>query len=115
MVGFVEPPYLSLFAEIGATLGSAESRQARSAEILRLLRSVVPYAAASITAIRSGSVEHVSLANDGYADHVEQHLNQWFVRNDPAYLLMRRSDGPPLRWRDNPFHYRETYSPQEVF
>lgn len=115
MVGPVEPPYLPLFAELGAILGCAESRQSRSAEILRRLQVVVPYAAASITAVRAGSVEHVSLANDGYSADVERHLNQWFVRNDPAYLLMRRSSCQPLRWRDSPFRYRDTFSPQEVF
>lgn len=111
----VEPPFLPLFAELGAILGSAESRQARSGEILRQLREVVPYAAASVTAMREGSTDHVSLANDGYTEPVERHLNRWFVRNDPAYLLMRRSACPPLRWRDSPFAYRETYSAREVF
>jgi len=111
----VEPPFLSLFAELGAILGSAESREARSAEILRRLRTVVPYAAASVSAAKPGTIEHVSLANDGYPPRVERHLNQWFVHHDPAYLLMRRSSGPPLRWRDNPFRYRDTYSAREVF
>jgi DNA-binding CsgD family transcriptional regulator len=111
----VEPPFLSLFAELGAILGSAESRQARSAEILKQLRSVVPYAAASVSAAKPGTIEHVSLANDGYPAPVERHLNQWFVHHDPAYLLMRRSLGPPLRWRDNPFVYRDTFSAREVF
>jgi DNA-binding CsgD family transcriptional regulator len=111
----VEPPYVALFAELGAILGSSTSRQSRSADILERLRVVVPYAAASITAAKSGSIEHVSLANDGYTQPVEHHLNHWFVHHDPAYLLMRRSSGPPLRWRDNPFRYRETFSAQEVF
>ncbi len=71
MVSVVEPPYLSLFAEIGAILGSAECRQARSAEILHQLRGIVPYTAASVTAVTAGSPDHVSLANDGYTDHVE--------------------------------------------
>jgi DNA-binding CsgD family transcriptional regulator len=111
----MEPPYLPLFAELGAILSSTESKQVRSAEVLRRLRVVVPYVAGSISAARAGSVEHVSLANVGYSEPVERHLNQWFVRNDPAYLLMRRSAGPPLRWRDNPFRYRDTFSAQEVF
>ncbi|HEX4725759.1 MAG TPA: autoinducer binding domain-containing protein, partial [Pseudonocardiaceae bacterium] len=111
----MEPPFLSLFAELGAILGSAESRETRSAEILRQLRSVVPYAAASVSAAKPGTIAHVSLANDGYPPPVERHLNEWFVHHDPAYLLMRRSSGPPLRWRDNPFHYRDTYSAREVF
>lgn len=110
-----QPPFLSLFAELGAILGSAESREARSAEILRQLRNVVPYAAASVSAAKPGTIEHVSLANDGYPPAVERHLNQWFVHHDPAYLLMRRTSGPPLRWRDNPFRYRDTFSAREVF
>jgi DNA-binding CsgD family transcriptional regulator len=111
----MEPPYLPLFAELGAILSSTESKQAKSAEVLNRLRVVVPYVAGSISAARSGSVEHISLANVGYSAPVERHLNHWFVRNDPAYLLMRRSAGPPLRWRDNPFRYRDTFSAQEVF
>jgi DNA-binding CsgD family transcriptional regulator len=111
----VEPRFPSLFAELGAVLGSSESRKSRSAEILRQLRPLVPYAAASVSAAQPGTVEHVSLANDGYSPKVEQHLNKWLVHNDPGYLMMRRSAGPPLRWRDSPGHYRDTYSVQEVF
>jgi len=111
----VEPPFVPLFAELGAILGSAESREARSAEILRQLRAVVPYAAASVSAAKPGTIEHVSLANDGYPPRVEHHLNDWFVHHDPVYLLMRRSAGPPLRWRDSPVTYRDTYSAREVF
>jgi DNA-binding CsgD family transcriptional regulator len=111
----VEPRVLSLFAELGAVLGSSESRQARSAEILRRLRPLVPYAAASVAAAKPGTVDHVSLANDGYSPKVEQHLNEWLVHHDPGYLMMRRSAGPPLRWRDGPGRYRDTYSVQEVF
>jgi DNA-binding CsgD family transcriptional regulator len=111
----VEPPFLSLFAELGAILSTGESRAARSAEILRQLRAVVPYVAASVSAAKPGAIEHVSLANDGYPPRVERHLNDWFVHHDAAYLLMRRSAGPPQRWRDNPFRYRDTYSAREVF
>jgi DNA-binding CsgD family transcriptional regulator len=111
----VEPRFLSLFAELGAVLGSSESRRSRSAEILRQLRPVVPYSAASVAAAQPGTVEHVSLANDGYSPRVEQHLNKWLVHHDPGYLMMRRSSGPPMRWRDSPGHYRDTYSVQEVF
>jgi DNA-binding CsgD family transcriptional regulator len=111
----LEPPFLPLFAELGAILGSAESRQARSAEILRGLRQVVPYVAASVAAAQPGTTEHVSLANDGYSAPVERHLNKWLVHHDPGYLLMRRTAGPPLRWRDSPGRYRETYSAREVF
>jgi DNA-binding CsgD family transcriptional regulator len=111
----LEPRFLSLFAELGAILGSAESRQARSAEILRRLQKVVPYVAASVSAAKPGTIEHVSLANDGYSAPVERHLNEWLVHHDPGYLLMRRSAGPPLRWRDSPGRYRETYSVREVF
>jgi DNA-binding CsgD family transcriptional regulator len=111
----VEPRFLALFAELGAILGSAESRQERSAQILRQLRTVVPYVAASVAAARPGAIDHVSLANDGYPIHVEQHLNDWCVHNDPAYLRMRRSAGPPLRWRDSPVDFRQTYSAREFF
>jgi DNA-binding CsgD family transcriptional regulator len=114
-VALLESPALSLLAELGAILGSAESRQARAAEILRRLRQVVPYVAASVSAAKPGTIEHVTLANDGYTEPVERHLNKWLVHHDPGYLLMRRSSGPPLRWRDSPGRYRETYSVREVF
>jgi DNA-binding CsgD family transcriptional regulator len=112
----VESQYLSLFAELGAILGSSESREARSAAILSALRPLVPYAAASISAMPTGSVDHVSLANDGYPEHVERHLNEGFVHRDPAFLLMRRSaESGPLRWRDVQGDYREMFSAREVF
>jgi len=111
----VEPRFLPLFAELGAILGSAESRQSRSAEILRQLHTVVPYVAGSVAAVRPGAIDHVSLANDGYPVRVEQHLNEWMVTNDPGYLMMRRSASRPMRWRDSPYAYRETYSAREVF
>lgn len=103
-----------LFANLGAILGSAASREERSAEILHALRPVVPFEAASVSALKAGTTEHVSLANFGYTERVETHLNTWFVRRDPAYLLMRREESLPLRWRDAP-HYREGYSAQQVF
>lgn len=111
----MDPTFLRLFAEIGAILSSSESKQDRAAGVLNALGVVVPYDAASISAARTGLVEHVSLANHGYPPVVERHLNNWFVRNDAVYLLMRRNGGPPLRWRDSPFRYRDTYSAQEVF
>ncbi|HEX3791505.1 MAG TPA: LuxR C-terminal-related transcriptional regulator [Pseudonocardiaceae bacterium] len=103
-----------LFAQLGAILGSSASREERAAEILDRLHDVVPYVAASVSAMKAGTVEHVSLANHGYSSTVEQHLNSWFVRNDPAYLSMRRVEGLPLRWRDAP-DYRQSYSAQQVF
>lgn len=103
-----------LFAELGAILGSSASREERAAEILAQLRLVVPFVAASVSAAKSGSIEHLSLANSGYSDRVEEHLNRKFVREDPAYLRMRREGTPPMRWRDVP-HYRESYSVREVF
>ena len=103
-----------LFAELGAILGSSASREERAADILGALRGVVPYVAASVSAATAGRIEHLSLANVGYSHRVEAHLNEKFVRDDPAYLFMRRENGPPMRWRDVP-DYRHSYSVQEVF
>lgn len=103
-----------LFAEVGAILGSAATREERAAEVLRALRAVVPYAAGAVTAVRCGSVEHLSLANAGYPAGVEEYLNGAFNRADPAYLTMRRRPGRPLRWRDAA-DYRSSYSATEVF
>jgi DNA-binding CsgD family transcriptional regulator len=86
-----------LFAELGAILGSSASREERA-----------------VSAARVGRIEHLSLANAGYSDLVENHLNRKFVREDPAYLRMRREALPPMRWRDVP-HYRDSYSVREVF
>ena len=103
-----------LFADLGAILGSAASREERAADILAQLRVVVPFVAGSVSAARAGSLDHRSLANAGYSLTVEQHLNHRFVRDDPAYLRMRRVECLPVRWRDLP-HYRQSYSVKEVF
>jgi DNA-binding CsgD family transcriptional regulator len=103
-----------LFAELGAILGSSGSREDRAADILTTLHAVVPFVAGSVSAARTGSLEHLSLANDGYLPAVEAHLNDKFVRDDPAYLFMRRKAGPPMRWRDVP-GYQHSYSVREVF
>ncbi|HWE91898.1 MAG TPA: LuxR C-terminal-related transcriptional regulator [Pseudonocardiaceae bacterium] len=110
--------HVDLLAEVGAILGSAAPRADRAVEVLAQLRTVVPYAAASITALPpapAGRIEHTTLANDGYSGPVEEHLNDRFVHQDPVYLLMRSRYGPPLRWRDAPFSYRDTFSVREVF
>jgi DNA-binding CsgD family transcriptional regulator len=111
----VRDQHIDLLAEVGSILGSGASREDRAAEVLGQLRSVVPYAAASVTAMSAGRIDHTSLANDGYPGPVEDHLNGRFVHQDPVYLLMRGGHGPPLRWRDAPFSYRDTFSVQEVF
>jgi DNA-binding CsgD family transcriptional regulator len=84
-------------------------------EVLGLFRSIVPYAAASISAWNPLTRRHERLANAGYPEAVQEHLDGWFVEHDEVFQLMRTVDPRPLRWRDMPFDYRSLYSAREVF
>jgi DNA-binding CsgD family transcriptional regulator len=84
-------------------------------EVLELFETIVPYAAASISAWNPLTGRHETLANRGYPEAVQRHLDGWFVDNDEVFQLMRTVDPRPLRWRDMPFDYRALYSAREVF
>ncbi|MFB9906750.1 helix-turn-helix domain-containing protein [Allokutzneria oryzae] len=106
---------IAFLIEVGAVLGGSAGSSEKAEEILAGLRKVVPYAAASLSTFHGFDVDHKALVNVDYPDKVLDHLDSWFVRNDPAYEHMRKVNRRPLRWRDTPFPYRETFSAQEVF
>ena len=101
--------------KIGQVAGSATAPDAAAAEVLELFRSIVPYAAASISTWNPFTDRHQTIVNAQYPPAVVTHLDTWFVCHDEVYELMRTVDATPLRWRDTPFDYRRMYSAREVF
>ena len=102
----------ALFA-IDAVAGSRSDPATGALEILELFRDVVPYAAASFSAWNPLTDRHETVASCGYPPALLEHVDTWFVRHDPVYVLMRTQDPRPLRWRDMPFDYRSTYTATE--
>lgn len=101
--------------DVSCAAASALPLRTLSEEILTILRSTVPYAAATICAWDPAKGCHVEVANAGYPPQVLEYLLVAFTRSDPAYRYMRDVDTTPLRMQDTPFDYYATYSYQEVF
>jgi DNA-binding CsgD family transcriptional regulator len=68
----------------------------------RVLRDLVPCAAFALTAWNpiSGADRHQVLVSDGYAGEILDHLNDDYVRDNPAFRLLRSRVPSALRWRD---------------
>lgn len=68
----------------------------------RLLQDLVPCAAFALTAWDpiSGSERHQLLASDGYSAEILDHLNDDYVRENPAFRLLHSTVPSALRWRD---------------
>ncbi|WP_018352982.1 helix-turn-helix transcriptional regulator [Longispora albida] len=102
--------------EIGCVAGGTPDPADAAAEVLSVLRRIVPYAAACVSRYDPLTGQHSTLANSGYPERVLHHLDTWFVDNDQGYQVMRGTDTRPLRWRDvAAFEYHDSYSAQEVF
>lgn len=98
-----------------AAAGAGAQAQQAGAEVLDLLRAMVPYAGSSLSSYDPLSGEHRTLASVGYDEVVQRHLDTWFVDQDAAYQHLRQVDRTPLRWRDFPFPYADMYSARQVF
>jgi DNA-binding CsgD family transcriptional regulator len=68
----------------------------------RLLRDLVPCAAYALAAWDpiSGSDRHRLLVSDGYSTTILDHLNDDYVRENPAFRLLHSRVPSALRWRD---------------
>lgn len=107
---------LGVVLDINGVVSSTTSSAVTAAqEILELLTSVVPYAAASLQVWNPISGRHETLANVRYSDKEIEHLDTWFVRHDEAFRYMRAVTPAPLRWRDMPFDYRQLFSAQNYW
>ncbi len=71
-------------------------------ETTRLLRELVPCSAYLLSAWDPllGKHGHRELASDGYSKRTIEHINDGFVRDNPAFPLMRMRTSGALRWRD---------------
>lgn len=56
-----------------------------------------------------------TIATQGYAPTVQQHLNGWFMNHDPAVLHQRTTRFTPARWADYPFDYGACLSAERYF
>ncbi|MEB3370017.1 helix-turn-helix transcriptional regulator [Saccharopolyspora mangrovi] len=75
---------------------------ARAAAAMRALRESIPWAAYALSAWNAGSGthRHITLASEGYEPHVQQHINDDYVANNPAFHLLHTRVPRALRWRD---------------
>ncbi|NEU96330.1 helix-turn-helix transcriptional regulator [Bradyrhizobium uaiense] len=74
----------------------------RTLEVTRLIRDLVRCSAFTLTAWDPLSQTHLhqTLASDGYAEKVLEHINDDFVTGNPAFAIAHRDDPRSLRWRD---------------
>ncbi|MCS3765517.1 MULTISPECIES: helix-turn-helix transcriptional regulator [Bradyrhizobium] len=74
----------------------------RTIEATRLIRDLVRCSAFTLTAWDplAQTHRHQTLASDGYSDKLLEHINDDFVKNNPAFTIAHRDDPRSLRWRD---------------
>ncbi|MGY1901105.1 response regulator transcription factor [Nocardia gipuzkoensis] len=74
----------------------------RAEETTRLLRELVPCSAYLLSAWDPLTGEHVhrELASEGFSKRVIEHINDGFVRDNPAFPLLHKGTSGALRWRD---------------
>lgn len=86
-------------------MGSADASAQlidRASEMTRLIRDLVRCTALNLSAWDplSQTHRHKTLASLGYSDEVLTHVNDEFVRHNPAFAIAHRDDPRSLRWRD---------------
>ena len=92
---------------------------ARAGAAMRVLRELIPWSGYALTAwdAGSGSHRHVTLAAEGYSVEVQQHMNDAFVEDNPAFHLLHTQVPDALRWsdldRDWQLKFARTYSAEE--
>lgn len=92
---------------------------ARAGVAMRVLRELIPWAGYALTAwdVGSGTHRHVTLATEGYSAEIQQHMNDAFVEDNPAFHLLHTRVPDALRWsdldRDWHLKFARTYSAEE--
>lgn len=76
--------------------------QEQATQAARVLRELVPCAAYALCAWNPMSESHLhyELAREGYSQRVMDHLNDGYVRDNPAFELLHTRVPQALRWRD---------------
>jgi DNA-binding CsgD family transcriptional regulator len=96
------PTWLASWSETGPSNDPRDELLERAEETTRLLRELVPCAAYALCAWDpvSGSHVHRELASHGYAPSVMAHINDGYVKENPAFRLLHTTVPRALRWRD---------------
>lgn len=73
-----------------------------AAAAMRVLRELIPWSGYALTAWEavSGTHRHVTLASEGYSDALQAHVNDAFIRTNPAFAIAHTKAPGALRWRD---------------
>jgi DNA-binding CsgD family transcriptional regulator len=105
-----EDPWLPTDARFGDQTGSRllpsdedDEALTRAAQITQLLRDLVPFTAIHLTAWdpTGQTHRHRTLASQDFADDTLAHINDEFVRDNPAFQRVRTQEMlRPMRWRD---------------
>lgn len=76
--------------------------RARGVAAMRVLREMIPWAGYALSAwdAGSGTHRHITLASEGYAPEVQDHMNDTFVAQNPAFQLLHTRVPRALRWSD---------------
>jgi DNA-binding CsgD family transcriptional regulator len=79
-----------------------ERRRARAAMVMDALTELIPWDGYALCAwdITSGGHRHTTLAAQGYSTTVQEHMNDAFVDNDPAFAVLHTRTQRGLCWRD---------------
>jgi DNA-binding NarL/FixJ family response regulator len=95
-------PGLASRSEGGVSQDPHDEIAERAEEATRLLRELVPCSAYILSAWDplTGTHVHRELASEGYTESAIQHMNDAYVRDNPAFALLHTRAPHALRWRD---------------
>jgi DNA-binding CsgD family transcriptional regulator len=82
--------------------GARDQALERADEVIRLVRDLASCTAIVLTAWdpTAGTHRHRALASDGYSDELLDHMNDGYVKDNPAFRLLHTKVPHALRWRD---------------
>jgi DNA-binding CsgD family transcriptional regulator len=106
--------FVAALAEVSAVASSAQPVGDSAREVLEILRRVVPYAGATLCEWDSRAERHIELATIGYPPSVMDFALTRVDDREPRFRLMRYTDPAPLRWKDAPGDFLDSYACREV-
>lgn len=107
--------YWESLTNISQLLIAKEDEIKKHQKAIKLLKETTNCSAVAISHFNPTTHSHRTLCSFGYSDTTLDHLNNWFVKHDKVYHYMKKVDNRPLRWKEMPFPYRETFSAKNVF
>src|SRR5690625_4638800 len=107
--------YWESLATISGLLIAEEDKKEKHKEAIKVLKRATKCPSIAISRYNPFTKMHRTFWSVGYDEKTLNHLNNWFVKYDRIYNYMKLVDNRPLRWKEMPFPYLETFSAKNIF